>query len=58
MANTKQAPILHHGCSKQQVIIDTKSNFYQKTNNFLYKKEELTLLVALRLAIQLLTLVA
>lgn len=29
MANTKQAPILHHGCSKQQVIIDTKSNFYQ-----------------------------
>lgn len=29
MANTKQAPILHHGYSKQKVIIDTKSNFYQ-----------------------------
>ena len=29
MANTKQAPILHHSYSKQQVIIDTKSNFYQ-----------------------------
>lgn len=29
MANTKQAPILHHGSSKQQVLVDTKSNFYQ-----------------------------